>query len=184
VQPGTVKFEVFLSQWNFTTPGASLRFHLSLQITPAVTSISEFSSSNGITTYSLISGSSMVTKINLIGYGLIDNSTIAPVGFNLTTTGNNGSTTYLDLTFDFPHFDSTFFYDPDFSVTLPDGSIKSSDDSSSSPNLLPLLALLALVLVPSIFVVSSVVIAISIWIRLKRLQFETAQNLQGGVEVL
>lgn len=101
----------------------------------------------------------MTTTLNLIGFGVKDNKTNTPVTFDLKIT--QGSSVQ-ELIIDIPHFDSSFAYDPDFSVTLGDngGDGGGGGDGGSGGDLLPLIALSALVipLIAILVVVVAVVV--------------------------
>ena len=66
-----------------------------------------------------------------------------------------------EILLDFPHFNSTFNYDPDFSVTL-----GSEGDGGSGD--LKLLALLSLLLIPAVFILAAVVVGTIICIYNRR----------------
>lgn len=109
----------------------------------------------------------MVTKINLLRAGLVDNSTIVPIRYWLNSINSTSTESQLDLVLEFPFFNSSIFYDPDFSVTL--ATIDSqTDDSGSDRNLLPLLALIALIIPFTMLLLAAVVGGYLIWTKMIR----------------
>lgn len=156
VTPGTLKLSLTLSRWNFNSTSTGLNILLNVNIQPAVTSITTLTTGN-ITTYTLFSSNILITRITLLHHGIADNRTIEPVGFSLNATTSTPYNSSYVLVIRLPRFNSSFFYDPDFSVTL-EG--ESGDGGSSGPGLLPLLALIALVIPIAMVLVLCVVIVI------------------------
>ena len=161
--PSAMKFQIQLSNWNFLQPTNTLRLHLSINVVPAATTVTPntFPGALGgtITQYSIASLNVMTTTVQMIGYGIADGVNV-PVNFTLTNP-NNGSG--LDLAMSFPHFSSTFLYDPDFSVTLYDNGGDGGSLLSTNNELLPLLALLVLIVIPGILLVGTVAIVAAVW---------------------
>ena len=143
----TMKFEIQLGSWNFVQPTNTLRLHMTVDVLPAITSDSMVQLGQ-ITQFTLHSSNVLTTTINVIGYGVADGNNTA-VAATLDASSNPA-----DLVMDFPHFTSTFIYDPDFSVTVQG----STADGDGSTNLLPLLALIALVFVPGVLLLITVII--------------------------
>lgn len=144
VSPGTLKMSLLILGWNFSSSASvnHLCVHVNLQIQPAVTSISETISDNNITSFILSSADTLKTTINMLQFGVVDNSTIAPVGFFLNTSSDGSLNSTITIVLDLPPFNSSFYYDPDISVTLLGGS--SGGDGGGNDDLRPLLALIAL----------------------------------------
>ena len=145
VTPGTLKLSLMVSQWNFTNSTNGLHIVLNVNIDPPVTSVI-VTNYGSFTTYTLLSSNVLNTTITLLHFGVADNTTIAPVGFSLNATSSSPTNSTYALILDFPHFTSSFFYDPDFSVTLAGGGNNNGGGDGSNDSLLPLLALVALVI--------------------------------------
>jgi len=154
VNPGTLKLSLTIFGWNFSGPSNVIRIHITLAISPPVTTLLS-AVNNNITTLNFLSSNVLNTTINMLHFAVIDNTTIEEIGFSLNDTsipGSNAST--YDLQLDLPHFKTGFHYDPDFSVVL--GSNGGGDGFSgdgNGTNLLPLLALISLVIPAFIFAV-------------------------------
>ncbi len=103
-----------------------------------------------------ISSLNMMTSINLLTKGVADGNNTVDVGVSFHSFNGTG-----DILLDFLHFNSTFNYDPDFSVTL-----GSEGDGGSGD--LKLLALLSLLLVPAVFILAAVVVGTIICIYNRR----------------
>ena len=184
VAPSAVKLSVALSGWNFTSPNNTLRLRSTLSFASLVESMSyETNKTNATITYppspqnngtetrnvvplttvevlcvpDPLSGLRMRTSVVLLTYGNVDNSSAA-VPFGLTVALGNASS--LDLSIDVPHFARSFRYDPDFSVSL-DYAGEDRQDDSSSPDLLPLVALAALALPLGMLIVTVVGVSVA-----------------------
>ena len=104
----------------------------------------------------------------MLHLGIADNSTIVPIQFFLNSSsplGSGGNNSTLDLELVIPSFNSSFHYDPDFSVTFLGGNGNGGDGGGS--NLLPLLALIALV-IPVFFLLLAVVVCVFFLVRKRR----------------
>ena len=135
-----------------------LQVKLALNIKPAVISISQLAqNTTGNSTTFVLQSSTLTTTINLLHFGVLDNRTATPISFFLNDTTASASSTSpnstLDLVLQLPHFNHSFSYDPDFSVSLAGGgggaTATLSGDGGSS-DLLPLVALAALVIIPGL----------------------------------
>jgi len=120
--------------------------HIQINFSPSVTSYSEIVYGN-ITSFILRSSTIMTTTLNLIHYGIADNQFNVPVQFFLSNTSGSSNSS-VDLVLELLNFTTSFTYDPDISVTL-------ASPESSNADLLPLLALTALV-IPLVFIVLAV----------------------------
>jgi len=167
--PGTLKLSLTLSNWNFSSPSNTLHIHLSLNIQPSITDISQSTSGN-ITTFTLLSSNILNSTINMLHLGIADNTSIIPIQFFLNSSSplGSGNNSTLDLELVIPSFSSSFHYDPDFSVTFLGGGNDGGDGGGNS-NLLALLSLLVLLVVPAFFIfVGLMVFAYVYVIRRKR----------------
>jgi hypothetical protein len=165
-----------LSGWPFAQPSNTLRLHLVLNVTPNVTSLLQNSTDNNITTFRLLSSNeTMITTIRMIGYGTADGVNI-PISFSLEQ--NQTDPTLLALVLEIPHFNSSFQYDPDFSVIL---SSQQQEDSSSATDLLPLLSLLALIFIPVILATVVAIVALFVCLRRQHILWTTRKGMTGNV---
>ena len=167
--PGTLKLSLTLSNWTFSSPSDILFISLAMTVQPPINSISQSSSGN-ITTF-LLSSNILDTTINLLHLGIADNASIVPINISLNTTSSslsNGNSTIV-LTLGLPSFNSSFHYDPDFSITFLGGGDGTSLRGGGSNNLLALLSLLVLLVVPACFIfVGLMVFSYVYYIRRKR----------------
>ena len=167
--PGTLKLSFTLSNWNFSSPSNTLYISLTMALQPAVTHISQSTSGN-ITTF-LLSSNTLNTTTNLLQLGIADNTTIVPISISLNTTSSSsssGENSTIVLTLGLPSFNSSFHYDPDFSITFLGGG-SSGGDGGGNSNLLALLSLLVLLIVPAFFIfVGVLVFSYVYFIRRKR----------------
>jgi len=178
-KPSDLKFEMALSGWPFAQPSNTLRLHLVLNVTPNVTSLLQNNSTNNnITTFTLLSSNgTMTTTIRMIGFGTVD-GVDTPISFSLAQ--NQTDPGLLALVLEIPHFNSSFQYDPDFSVILPNQQ-QQQQETSSATNLLPLLSLIALLVFPVILVTIVVVVALFVWLRRRHLLWATRKGMTGNV---
>ncbi|MBX8643925.1 MAG: hypothetical protein KIY12_04280 [Thermoplasmata archaeon] len=176
-KPSDLKFEMALSGWPFAQPSDTLRLHLLLNVTPNVTSLLQNNSTNNnITTFTLLSSNeTMTTTIRMIGSGTVDGVN-TPVSFSLAQ--NQSDPGLLVLVLEIPHFNSSFQYDPDFSVLLPS---QQQEDSSSTTDLLPLLSLIALILIPVTLATIAVLVAFLVWARRRHILWATRKGMTGNV---
>jgi len=141
---------VTLSNWSFAHPANTLALRLQLALLPVVTQEEASAQGSNITTFILTSGNTMTTTIELLGFCIVDTTTIAPINMQLSETGVSG---LLDLVLQFPHFKENILYDPDFSVILNTGGGDGQDQ-------LLLLSLLALLVIPgTMFVAAAIFVA-------------------------
>ena len=164
---------------SFAQPSNTLRLHLVLNVTPNVTSLLQNNSTNNnITTFTLLSSNgTMTTTIRMIGFGTVD-GVDTPISFSLAQ--NQTDPGLLALVLEIPHFNSSFQYDPDFSVILPNQQ-QQQQETSSATNLLPLLSLIALLVFPVILVTIVVVVALFVWLRRRHLLWATRKGMTGNV---
>ena len=163
---GSVKFSVSIIGWNWTNPSNTLDLVCTLNIQPAVTSSVTAFTSNELSGYILqSSGSPYVTSVELLHFATLDGID-TPITFDLNAT---------TLVFHFPHFDSSLYYDPNFSVVV--GGVSSGGDGGQSDHLLPLLALLALP-IPVVLVMAALAGVATVWVfrRLRMRHLQTAVN--------
>jgi len=167
-----------LSGWPFAQPSNTLRLHLVLNVAPNVTSVLQNNGTNaGIVIFMLLSSNeTMTTTIRMIPYGTVDGVN-TPVSFSLHQNQTNPG--LLALVLEIPHFNSSFQYDPDFSVILP--SSQQQEASSSAVDLLPLLSLIALIFIPAILVTIVVSVAFLVWLRRRRILWATRKSMTGNV---
>ena len=171
VDPSTLKFEITIEDWPFLEQDHTLLLHLSLHISLGVSSITTTTSPSS-TTFILSSSNVLTTTINAIGQAIADDNNTVPIGVSLNQTSSNGT---LDLQLLLPHFNSSMHYDPDFGVTFEGGG------GGSSTNLLPLLALIALVIPIGCFVVGAILLAWVV-IRKRRARASMSKHLMIAAE--
>jgi len=177
-KPSDLKFEMALSGWPFAQPSNTLRLHLVLNVTPNVISIlqNNNSTNNNITTFTLLSSNeTMTTTIRMLGYGTADGIDV-PISFSLAQTQTDPG--LLSLVLEIPHFNSSFQYDPDFSIIL---SSSQQQQNSSATDLLPLLSLVALIFIPVTLVAIVVLVALLVWARRQHLLWATRKGMTGNV---
>jgi len=153
---GSIKLSISIIGWNWTNPSNTLDLVCALNIQPVVTSSVTTFTSPEMSGYTLQSaGSSYVTSVELLHFATLD-------GIDTPITFDQNATT---LVFHFPHFDSSLYYDPNFSVVLGQGGVSSGGDGGGgqSDHLLPLLALLALP-IPVVLAMVAVAGVATIWI--------------------
>lgn len=183
VLPNALKLAMAFGQWNFTQPNNTLRFYLSLFVQPQVTNITRTNPSvatSNTTTFVLESADIMTSTINLLNSATADQISV-PISFTLTPNSLNAS--LLDLTFDFPAYNSSLTYDPDFSVILQGSNNNNGGDGGDDTTLIIALAvglgagipLVAFVL----FVIIVTVVAVVACIAKKKM----AASLAGGGNV-
>jgi hypothetical protein len=180
-KPSDLKFEMVLSGWPFAQPSNTLRLHLLLSVTPNVTALLQSNSTNNnITTFTLLSSNeTMTTTIRMIGCGTVDGVN-TPVSFSLEQ--NQTDPGLLALMLEIPHFNSSFQYDPDFSVILP--SQQQQQNPSSSTDLLPLLSLIALLVFPVALVTIAIVTTFLVWARRRHLLWATRKGMTSNVTIV
>jgi len=171
VTSGTLKFQVDLDAWNFTTDTSTLVMSVNVNVSPAVTSMNT-TTDNTSTTYTLTSGTFSVTIVRILFFALVDN---VPTAINFSFAQVNESA--YNLTLHFPFFKHSLHYDPDFSTVLQGSSSTSSGDGGST-NLLPLLSLIALV-IPIAFILLAVVICVVIAVKKWRWRRLTGESGSG-----
>ena len=179
IKPSDLKFEMVLSRWPFAQQSNTLRLHLVLNVIPNVTSLLQNNSTNNntTTTFTLLSlNKTMTTTIRMIGYGTADGIDV-PISFSLAQ--NQTDPGLLALMLEIPHFNSSFQYDPDFSVILP--SQQQQEDSSSTTDLLPLLSLIALLIFPVALAIIAIIITLLVWLRRRHLLWATRKGMTGNV---
>jgi len=102
----------------------------------------------------------------MLHLGIADDTVTVPVAIFLNSSASGGNNSTLDLELVIPSFNSSFHYDPDFSVTFLGGNGNGGDGGGS--NLLPLLALIALVIPVFFLLLAVVVCAFLVWQKRKR----------------
>jgi len=173
VQPSTVKLSLSLLGWKFQQRSANLTVHLFIDVIPTVTSFARQDTTE-LTTFTLQSGDVSTTTLTLLRFGIADNTTIAPVDFSLNLLNTTSDSSNYELVLSLPHFQTSFVYDPDFSVTLVGSG---GDGGSGGGSLLPLIALSALA-IPILCVVAGIILFTFLYIRKHKMTTNIANALQ------
>jgi hypothetical protein len=178
VSAGTLKLSFSVLGWNFTAADSTLRVRTSLSFAPGVESFSVSEDRSGFAVRTLpVPGQplALVARVAMAGFGLVDDSVVVPVPFDVSLA--NGS---LSVAVDVPRFRSSFRYDPDFAVTLEPAQ---DGDSASQPDLLPLLALIAVVMLPAFILLAAAVVATTVVVHRRRRLARTRSGMDASVQV-
>jgi len=152
--PNPLTLAVTLKSWTFLYPTDTLAMHILLTVTPPVMDFMQTNATadNNYTTIFTFASSDveMTSMVILNGQGLVDGTTETPVAISLLeipSASTNGTSTVYDLILEFPHFESEFYYDPEFIVSA-FGPPIFTFVSGSPENLYALFALFGLLVIP------------------------------------
>lgn len=125
-----------------------LRIVFQLLFQPSLSASPRISSSNSLVRIEATSPR-MKTFIRLIKFVIVDNSTIQPIDFQLRDLNNTSQLGSLyEMTLEFPSFQSSISYDPDFSVILKNDNDNNDKNDNNDTNTDDYIYLLVLVIVP------------------------------------
>jgi len=172
--------------WTSHISAGVLHFNNIVTVQPPVTLMTNISNEN-LTTYILQSGNIQTTTIRIQHFAVVDGVN-TPITFSFTrinasslVSNNNNytnpNTTYFTLSLVFPAFTESLFYDPDFSIVL-EGSQSFSGDGGS--NLLPLLALLAL-LIPIAFFIFGMIVLVFVVVRRRKMRAKVHSMIENSM---
>jgi sugar lactone lactonase YvrE len=168
ILPSTLKLTLKVNGWNCAATTNSLFVSFSLTTTPPLSNfmIVEDSSSPGLVDLVLNSTGAMRTTVRLLKYAVVDGANTA-VNFSFDSNTNQ-------LKLQFPCFQSSLTYDPDFSVIIGDGGTGGGGGGIGGSGNLQLLALISLIIPVLLLLVVGVVVGV-IWLVRRRARAKTRE---------